>query len=233
MLKQPMGWKLFITLPWYKPLILELSNLLLFVQHACPMCPIADNLARGLFFQAFPGLSILIVSFVQKSCHLGKIGQRLYFFLMNLLFFFLFCCLLLGILYFLVQPLICYQTGIGFYPNSEPLFCKAELWIGVPVWLIQRWFSISHGLTIDSTNTKLARLSLARSGCDPAWSVWASQLDSLYMVAGYKCRISVVFLWVFLHQKESHAFRNSDDWLQAMGSLEHISSKLRTSVSGA
>lgn len=94
MLKQPMGWKLFIAHPWYKPLILELSNLLLSVQHAYPMCPVADNLARGLFFQGFSGLSILIVSFVQEPCHLGKIGQRLYFFLMNFLFFFFFVLLL-------------------------------------------------------------------------------------------------------------------------------------------
>lgn len=86
---------------------------------------------------------------------------------------FLFYCLLLGILYFMVQPLICYQTGIGFfffffYPNSGLLFCKAELWIGVPVWLIQSSFPTSHGLIVGCTNTKLARLSLDRSGRDPA-----------------------------------------------------------------
>lgn len=192
MLKQPMGWKLFIALPWYKPLILELSNLLLSVQCACPMYPIADNLARGLFFQGFPGLSILIVSFVRKPCYLGKISKHLYFFLMNLLFFLLFCCLLLDNLYFMVQPLICYQTGIGFYPNSGPLFCKAELWVGVPVWLIQSWFPMSHGLTIGNANTKLARLSLARPG---QRGVWDPQLDSLYMVAGYQCSTSVAYFF--------------------------------------
>lgn len=77
---------------------------------------------------------------------------------------FLFCCLLLGTHYFIVQTLICYQTGPCFYPNSGPLFCKAELWIGVPVWLIQSWFPISHGLTVGNTNTKLAGLSLASLG---------------------------------------------------------------------
>lgn len=184
MLKQPMGWKLFITLLWYKPLILELSDLLLSVQCACPMHPVADNLARGLFFQGFPGLSILIVSFIQKPCHLGEIGQRLYFFPNEFSILFLFCCLLLGILYFMVQPLVCYQTGIGFYPNSGLLFCKAELWTGVPVWLIQSWFPMSHGLTTGNASAKLAKLSLARSGDDPARSIWDSQLDSLYVIAG-------------------------------------------------
>lgn len=44
---------------------------------------------------------------------------------------------------------------------------------------------MSHGLTIGNSNADLARLSLARSGRDPASSIWDSQLDSLYMVAGY------------------------------------------------
>lgn len=95
---------------------------------------------------------------------------------------FLFCCLLLGIFYFLMQPLICYQTRIGFYPNSGALFCKADLWIGVPVWLIESWFPISDGLTIGNANTKLAKLSLARCGHEafgiPTWVPYIGLLDT-------------------------------------------------------
>lgn len=51
----------------------------------------------------------------------------------------------------------------------------------------------------------------------------------------YGCWLLMQYLscLFFLHRQASHVFRNSDDLLQAVGGLEHISSKLRTSVSGA
>lgn len=154
----------------------------------CSVClsyaPSCWQLSKGSVLSGFSWAFYSYCQFYSETMSFGGNWPTSLFFPNEFSILFLFCCLLLGILYFTVQPLVCYQTGIGFYPNSGLLFCKAELWTGVSVWLIQSWFPMSHGLTTGNASAKLAKLSLARSGDDPARSIWDSHLDSLYVIAG-------------------------------------------------
>lgn len=108
------------------------------------------------------GVLFLLFVLFRKRVIWGKLAN-IFIFPNELPIFFLFCHLSLGILYFSVQPLICYQTRMGFYPKSGALFCKVELWIGVPDQLIQSQFPISRSLTIGNSDTMLAEASLANS----------------------------------------------------------------------
>jgi len=83
---------------------------------------------------------------------------------MNFLYFFCSVICHFVFLIFSVWPLICYLTRISSYPKSGALFCKVQLWIRVPVQLIQSQFLISHVLTIGNMDTVLAGASLTSSG---------------------------------------------------------------------